>query len=99
MTTADVCTIKSSEDSHVYCNMVINKQLVNLKVECGATVNVPHQRYVRNKEIRQEDVSLKMWNDVTMQAIGKCLVKTVNWRTVKDRLRRCRSGSNSTTEP
>ena len=78
VTTADVCTIKSSEDSPVYCNMVVNKQLVKLQVDCGATVNVLPRRYVGNKEIRHEDVSLKMWNDVTMKAIGKCRVKTVN---------------------
>ena len=40
VTTTDVCTIKSSEDSPVYCNMVVNKQLVKLQVDCGATVNV-----------------------------------------------------------
>ena len=78
VTTADLCTIESSEDSPVYCNMVVNKQLAKLQVDCGATVNVLPQRYVRNKEIRHEDVSLKMWNDVTMKAIGKCRVKTVN---------------------
>ena len=40
VTTADVCTLKSSEDSPVlYCNMVVNKQLVKLQVDCGATVN------------------------------------------------------------
>ena len=78
VTTADVCTIKSSEDSPVYCNMVVNKQLIKLQVDCGATVNVLPHRYVRNKEIRHEDVSLKMWNDVTTKAIGKCRVKTVN---------------------
>ena len=58
--------------------MVVNKQLVKLQVDCGVTVNVLPQRYVRNKEIRHEDVSFKMWNDVTIQAIGKCRVKTVN---------------------
>ena len=58
--------------------MVVNKQLVKLQVDCGATVNVLPRRYVGNKEIRHEDVSLKMWNDVTMKAIGKCRVKTVN---------------------
>ena len=78
VTSADVCTIKSSEDSPVYCNMVVNKQLTKLQVDCGATVHVLPRRYVGNKEIRHEDVSLKMWNDFTMKAIGKCRVKTVN---------------------
>ena len=41
-------------------------------------MNVLPQSYVRDKEIRHEDVSLKMWDDVTTNAIGKCRVKTVN---------------------
>ena len=76
--TADVYTIKSSEDSPVYFNMVVNKQLVQLQVDCGATVNVIPQRYVRNKEIRHEHVSFNTWNDVTMKATGKCRVRTLN---------------------
>ena len=58
--------------------MVVNKQLDKLQVDRGASVNGLPQRYVRNKEIRHEDVSLNMWNDVTMKAIDKCRVKTVN---------------------
>ena len=45
-------------------------------------MNVQHQSYIGNEEIRHEDVSIKMWNYVIMKVISKCRVTTVNPVTV-----------------
>ena len=77
VTTAEVCTIQSPCDRPVYCNMFVNKRLIKLQVDCGATVNVLPRSYIDNKVIRRENINLEMWNDVTVKALGKCRVKTV----------------------
>jgi len=70
--------IKSSTDRPIFCSMIVNKQPVKLQVDCGATVNILPRRYIGDNEIRHEDVSLVMWNNDTLKALGKCRVKTVN---------------------
>ena len=58
--------------------MLVRKQTVKMQVDCGSTVNILPKIYVEDKDIRQESVTLKMWNNMKTEAIDKCLAKTVN---------------------
>jgi hypothetical protein len=79
--TADIKAITSPEDHPIYCKMLINKMLVKLQVDCGATVNILPRQYIAESDIRKESVNLRMWNNTAMKALGKSKVKTVNPKT------------------
>jgi hypothetical protein len=73
--------LKSSDDSRdkpLFCEMKVNKKVVKLQIDCGATVNILPRRYVMNLQLRDEAVDLKMWNKAITRALGKCKVKVKN---------------------
>ena len=58
--------------------MLIRKQSVEMQIDCGSTVNILPKKYLEDKDIRPESVTLKMWNNMKTEALGKCRAKTVN---------------------
>ena len=58
--------------------MKVNKQLIKLQIDCGATVCILPKQYVKGLRIRPEPVLLEMWNRSTVNALGRCKVKVVN---------------------
>ena len=58
--------------------MLIRKQYVEMQIDCKSTVNILPKKYVEDKDIRPESVTLKMWNNMKTEALGKCRAKTVN---------------------
>ena len=81
VTTADIAAVNTPGNCPIFCNMLINKQPVKLQVDCVATVNLLSKKYIPDLYIRREDITLKMWNNSTLKALGKCRVKTVNRAT------------------
>ena len=76
--TADVHTLSSDNNGPIFCHMLVRKQSVEMQVDCGSTVNILPKKYVEDKDIRQESATLKMWNNVKTEALGKYRAKTVN---------------------
>ena len=58
--------------------MLIRKQSVEMQIDCGSTFNILPKKYLEDKDIRPESVTLKMWNNMKTEALGKCRAKTVN---------------------
>jgi hypothetical protein len=78
MVTSDIASVAPGG---IYCDMLVNGQNVRLQVDCGATVNVLPKKYCEGQDIRPESVNLRMWNGSTLQALGKCKIKTINPKT------------------
>ena len=76
--TADVHTLSSDDHGPFFCHMLIRKQSVEMQIDCVSTVNILHKKYVEDMDIRPEYVTLKMWNNIKTEALGKCRAKTVN---------------------
>ena len=76
--TADVHTLRSDDHGPIFCHMLIRKQYVGMQIDCGSTVNILPKKYVEDKDIRPESVTLKMWNNMKTEALGKCRAKSVN---------------------
>jgi hypothetical protein len=47
-------------------------------VDCGTTVNILSKSMIRTLPICPDHVQLKMWNKLTLKALGKCKVRVVN---------------------
>ncbi len=71
-------TVNSVSNEAIYCEMLVGGQRIRMQVDCGATVNILPQSLTQNAEIRQEPVCLRMWNGTTLQALGRCKIKTIN---------------------
>ena len=71
-------TLSSDNNGPIFCQMLVRKQSVEIQVDCGSTVNVLPKKYAEDKDIRPEYVTLKMWNNVKTEALGKCRAKAVN---------------------
>ena len=73
-----------AHDGPILCNMIIHDERVQFQIDSGSTVNLLPKRFLTsNDEIREEVVKLEMWNKSTLQALGKCKVKTRNPATGK----------------
>ena len=71
-------TLSTPKNNPILCKMLLNKHPVAMQVDCGANVSVLPKKYVVSEDIRPESVTLKMWNNVTTKALGRCRVKTMN---------------------
>jgi hypothetical protein len=69
---------KTPEDHPLFCKMLVNGKPIRMQIDCGATISILPKQYIGDHEIRSEDVSLKMWNQTIMQALGMCKLKTLN---------------------
>jgi hypothetical protein len=70
-----------SKDKPLFCEMKVNKKVVKLQIDCGATVNILlSRRYVMNLQLYDEAVDQKMWNKaITITwTLGKYKVKVKN---------------------
>ena len=76
--TMEVHTLSSPRNNPILCKMLLNKRPVKMQVDCGTNVSVLPKKYVAAEDIRPESVTLKMWNNVTTKALGRCCVKTIN---------------------
>ena len=64
--------------------MIIHEERVRFQIDSGSTVNLLPKRFLTSQdEIREEVVKLEMWNKSTLQAVGRCKVKTRNPATGK----------------
>ena len=69
--TADVHTFSSDDHGPIFCHMLIRKQSVEMQIDCGSTVSILPKKYVEDKDIRPESVTLKMWNNIKTEALGQ----------------------------
>ena len=74
----EVHTLSSLRNNPILCKMLLNKRPVEMQVDCGVNVSVLPKKYAAAEDIRPESVTLKMWNNVTTKALGRCRVKTMN---------------------
>ena len=83
VTTSDHASINSGQSDHqpIYCEMEVNGKPVKLQVDCGATVNILPKRHLHDLPLRPETVKLQMWNGSTIQALGRCKLRTRNVKT------------------
>ena len=58
--TADVHTLGSGDNGPIFCHMQVTKQCVEMQVDCGSTVNILPKKYVDDKDIRPECITLKI---------------------------------------
>lgn len=66
-------------DGPVYCQMVLNEQSVKFQIDCGATVNLLPDKFLKpTDKIRPEKPRLQMWNKSRQSSLGRCKVKTTN---------------------
>ena len=73
-----------AHDGPILCNMIIHEERVRFQIDSGSTVNLLPKRFLTSQnEIREEVVNLEMWNKSTLQAVGRCKVKTRNPATGK----------------
>ena len=73
-----------AHDGPILCNMIIHEERVRFQIDSGSTVNLLPKKFLTSQdEIREEVVKLEMWNKSTLQAVGRCKVKTRNPATGK----------------
>jgi len=61
--TVELChDVNSAQSQHplIYCEMLINDKPVRLQIDCGATVCILPKCYLKNLEVRPENVNLQM---------------------------------------
>lgn len=61
--------------------MEVNGKPVKLQIDCGATVNILSKRHLDGLPLPPETVQLQMWNGSTIQALGRCKLRTRNVKT------------------
>lgn len=76
-----VTTSVRSDHQPIYCEMEVNGKPVKLQIDCGATVNILSKRHLDGLPLRPETVKLQMWNGSTIQALGRCKLRTRNVKT------------------
>lgn len=91
-TEGSVCVVSevhamSDKSKPILCQMLINGEEVVHQVDPGASVCILPAKYLPrhdNPVIRDEKVTLKMWNGSTMKAVGKCKLKIHNPKNGKN---------------
>ena len=63
--------------------MKIDSTDVVHQIDPGATVCILLRKYIGDQLIRDEPVTLKMWNGVTETTLGKTMIKVKNVKTNK----------------
>ena len=77
-----ICNSKASKA--IYCKMVIDKEEVSHQIDPGATVCIIPAKYIGGRSIRDEPITLKMWNGASVSALGRVKVKVKNPKTKKN---------------
>ena len=78
---ADVSAVSRSKA--IYCKMVIDSTEVIHQIDPGATVCILPVKYVGDRPIRNESVTLRMWNGTCETALGRVKIKVKNPKTKK----------------
>ena len=88
--TEELCGVESINNVQntgkaVYCTMLVgekcNESEVKFQIDCGATVNVlplKHLTVSEKDKISNSQITLKMWNGSTINAVGKLAVRVRN---------------------
>ena len=88
--TEELCGVESINNVQntgkaVYCTMLVgekcNESEVKFQIDCGATVNVlplKHLTVNEKDKISNSQITLKMWNGSTINAVGKLAVRVRN---------------------
>ncbi|CAE1266825.1 unnamed protein product [Acanthosepion pharaonis] len=63
--------------------MMLEKRKVKFQVDCGATINVIPQKYVRNTYLQPSTTKLKMWIGTELTSIGKFRIVLRNLQNMK----------------
>ena len=72
-----------SKSKALYCKMLIDESEVIHQIDPGATVCILPAKYVGNRSIRDESVTLKMWNGTHETTLGRVKIKVRNPKTNK----------------
>ncbi len=64
-------SVRAITSKAVYCEMQIQQTLIKLQIDSGATVNImPHHLVPVLYKLNACNITLKMWNKTTMDALG-----------------------------
>ena len=80
---SDVSAISDPKARPLYCKMKIDNSEIVHQIDPGATVCILPVKYVGDRSIRDEPVTLKMWNGSSESALGKVKIKVKNVKTNK----------------
>ena len=81
--TAPVSALTDPNTKPLFCKMKIDGTDVVHQIDPGATVCILPRKYIGDRPIRDEPVTLKMWNGVTETTLGKTTIKVKNVKTNK----------------
>ncbi len=77
-------SVRAVTSKAVYCEMQMQRTPVKLQNDCGATVNImPHHLVPVPYKLNACNITLKMWNKTTMDALGQRALKLKNRVTGK----------------
>ena len=74
---------KCGSNRDIMAQMEIGGKVVSFQVDCGATTNVIPRSLVPDEELYPSHTPLHMWNNTTIEPIGKCRVVLRNCKNKK----------------
>ena len=70
-------------DKEIYAEMWVNEDKIRFQVDCGASINILPEKYVRNQKIEKTSKTLRMWNGTEVKPLGTTRVVLRNPKTRK----------------
>ena len=64
--------------NEIYAELIIANQRIKFQIDCGATINILPERYVKDQKLKPTTKKLRMWNHSEVTPLGTTRAVTKN---------------------
>lgn len=64
----------------IYAELIIAKQTIKFQIDCGPTINILPEKYVKDHDLKPTSKRLRMWNNLKVTPLGTTRTITRNPR-------------------